>query len=192
MKKPKYNPFKPVKLNKVHFNFDTDKDGVPDHKDCEPFNFWKQHKDPGDWLETKDPQPSVYGDGENKDWMVTTRYKRRPKQESGNLNDLEYDARKIYADWYDTEDALEYSVNAYVASFKGIYSSRKQLIKPNAIKVYMQREETIEAYDKKAKVYHFFDVTDPEQYSPNLIYSITAEDRRRIGERKLAKYLREL
>ena len=30
-------------LKKLHYNFDIDKDGVPDHKDCEPFNYRKQH-----------------------------------------------------------------------------------------------------------------------------------------------------
>lgn len=28
---------------KLHYNFDTDKDGVPDHKDCQPFNYREQH-----------------------------------------------------------------------------------------------------------------------------------------------------
>lgn len=34
---------KPIKIN---FNLDTDRDGVPDFKDCEPFNYWKQDKYP--------------------------------------------------------------------------------------------------------------------------------------------------
>lgn len=28
---------------KLHYNFDIDKDGVPDHRDCQPFNYRKQH-----------------------------------------------------------------------------------------------------------------------------------------------------
>lgn len=33
------DPFKPIKL---HFNLDSDKDGVKDRFDCQPFNPWKQ------------------------------------------------------------------------------------------------------------------------------------------------------
>ena len=38
------NPFKPLKIKpiKISFNFDTDRDGVKDKFDCQPFNFWKQ------------------------------------------------------------------------------------------------------------------------------------------------------
>lgn len=37
------NPFKPIKITKVHFNIDTDRDGIFDYKDCRPFDYYKQH-----------------------------------------------------------------------------------------------------------------------------------------------------
>ena len=45
MKKLKINPVKTFGINpvKVHFNLDTDRDGVRDDKDCRPFNPRKQH-----------------------------------------------------------------------------------------------------------------------------------------------------
>jgi len=48
MKKLKVNPVKTFGINsaKVHFNLDTDKDGVLDHKDCRPFNKKLQHVRP--------------------------------------------------------------------------------------------------------------------------------------------------
>ncbi len=51
-------PFKPPKMKTIpiRFNFDTDKDGVPDWKDCRPFNPKKQHEDP-DWMDTKKRRP---------------------------------------------------------------------------------------------------------------------------------------
>ena len=38
------NPFKPLKIKpiKISFNLDTDRDGVKDKFDCQPFNFWRQ------------------------------------------------------------------------------------------------------------------------------------------------------
>jgi len=41
-KRKNINPFKPIKIRKVSFNFDTDRDGVRDKFDCRPFNPWKQ------------------------------------------------------------------------------------------------------------------------------------------------------
>ena len=32
-----------VKPIRVHFNLDSDRDGILDHKDCKPFNPHKQH-----------------------------------------------------------------------------------------------------------------------------------------------------
>ena len=40
MKKVKIIKFRPIKMN---FGFDTDRDGVEDCKDCQPFNPKKQH-----------------------------------------------------------------------------------------------------------------------------------------------------
>jgi len=37
------NPFKPIRIRKVHFNLDTDRDAIPDFRDCRPFDYWKQH-----------------------------------------------------------------------------------------------------------------------------------------------------
>ena len=39
MKLPNYWKVKPIR---VHFGLDTDRDGVLDFKDCQPFNYWKQ------------------------------------------------------------------------------------------------------------------------------------------------------
>lgn len=46
----KFNPFKPIKIKpiKLHYNFDSDRDGVLDHRDCQPFNYWKQHSGPSE------------------------------------------------------------------------------------------------------------------------------------------------
>lgn len=38
-----------MKPEKYHFNLDTDRDGVFDWKDCEPFNPHKQHKGPSEF-----------------------------------------------------------------------------------------------------------------------------------------------
>jgi len=45
---PKYKTFKPPKIKTIpiRFNFDTDRDGVKDYKDCRPFNTHKQHARP--------------------------------------------------------------------------------------------------------------------------------------------------
>ena len=42
MKLPKYWKVKPIK---IHFNLDTDKDGVLDRFDCRPFDYWRQDED---------------------------------------------------------------------------------------------------------------------------------------------------
>lgn len=34
-----------VKLIQIHFNFDTDRDGVKDRNDCRPFNPWRQDEE---------------------------------------------------------------------------------------------------------------------------------------------------
>ena len=54
-------PYKKYRLNlpKVHFNLDTDRDGVLDYRDCHPFDPRRQHRDPGDWMETEDPFPKI-------------------------------------------------------------------------------------------------------------------------------------
>jgi len=56
------NPFRPVKIkhikiNNPHFNFDTDRDGVRDRFDCQPFNPWKQDTD--DWISGKKRRPKI-------------------------------------------------------------------------------------------------------------------------------------
>jgi len=51
-KKRKYiNPFMPIKVRKIGFNFDTDRDGVNDKFDCRPFDPWKQ--DDGEYDEIR-------------------------------------------------------------------------------------------------------------------------------------------
>ena len=44
---PNYWKVRPIKIKpiKLHFNFDTDRDGVRDRFDCRPFDFWRQDDD---------------------------------------------------------------------------------------------------------------------------------------------------
>ena len=71
--RPTYH--KRTKPIKMHFGFDTDRDGVKDHRDCRPFNPRKQHVDEGDWMDTDEPQPSTYD--RTQDWMSTKKKKPR-------------------------------------------------------------------------------------------------------------------
>jgi len=66
--RPTYH--KRTKPIKMHFGFDTDRDGVKDHRDCRPFNPRKQHVDEGDWMDTE---------------------KRRPRKEKQELEDVPFE-----------------------------------------------------------------------------------------------------
>ena len=190
-KKPKkINPFKPIRIKPMHYKLDTDRDGVPDWNDCQPFNPWKQDKDPGDWLETNEPKPTEYG--EYRDWLTTKRYKRRPKVARYDFSAMEFNAMKRYVNWRQAEYDILESVIAYIAPFKGIEPGYKSYINPKDIKVYIKLDDTLEVYDKNTRVYHFVDVTDIENFPPNIFYSITTEDRKVVGEKKLLKYLRNI
>jgi len=175
----KFKP-KKVKIIKSKSILDTDRDGVPDWKDCEPFNPWKHVKDPGDWMETEKPKPTVYGE----DWLSTKKYKRRPRTELGKptREKLERRAEDRYGfesmlDVIDRtifKDVIETAPPGYESEIKG------------GVRYYPYRKNTVILHDKDKGVYHYIDV---EEMYPRRLLSITDEDKKLIGgERKLKKY----
>ena len=189
----KFNPFKPIKIKpiKLHYNFDSDRDGVLDHRDCQPFNYWKQHKDPGDWLETEDPKPIIYG--EETDWLTTKRYKRRPKIEKDpyyeEFLDVDATAHRRYSNWNESIEDIYESVLAYIASIKGLKPGHwNQTISSKDMRVV--NKDVLEVYDRSVKVYHYFDVSDVDDY-PKLLLSVTKEDKDRLGMKRLMRIIKE-
>lgn len=59
VKKINLMKIKPIKIKPINFRFnlDTDRDRVKDYNDCKPFDPFKQHKDPGDWMDTEKRRP---------------------------------------------------------------------------------------------------------------------------------------
>lgn len=200
MKKKKDNkkifkmPVKPIKIKPLSPKskpFDIDRDGVPDWKDCQPLNPWKQHKDKGDWMETKEQHPSIYG--QQSDWMQTKRYKRRPKTETQyHPYELEIEAKKRYGTWDDLDLVVHNSASAYLAPQMGLAPSNWQPdISSRDIQIYPYRQDTLRLYDRNTNVYHYVDISNPQEYEPQRLFSITGEDKQRISDKKIKKYFEE-
>jgi len=178
----KFKP-KKVKIIKIKNILDTDRDGVPDWKDCEPFNPWKHVKDPGDWMETREPKPTLYG--EQKEWMETKKYKRRPRTELGKITADKLEERAVdrYGDWGTMADVVHRSVSKNVMQIAP--PEYEPEIKGKSV-YYPHRKNTIRLFDKEVGVYHYVDVSE---LHPRLLLSVTDEDKKMIGdERKIKKY----
>jgi hypothetical protein len=54
-------PIKPIRIKpiRIHFRFDTDHDGVIDHKDCRPFNRYKQDEVENKYRRERYQRPDV-------------------------------------------------------------------------------------------------------------------------------------
>lgn len=180
---------------KPHFrlNLDSDRDGVPDHKDCMPFNYWKQHKDRGDWMETKEVQPRVYGD----DWMDTRRYKRRPKAENKeDVRDaITSEAFARYQSSRELWGIVIGSVRSYLSSQLGILSYQQVLpdgyvsIDVGDINVCPFKRDVIVVYDRDTGVYHYVDIKKPNEYEPEILFSITEEDKSRFNDKQIKEFM---
>jgi len=178
MKWKKNNVWK-VKPIKMRFNLDTDRDGVPDWKDCRPFDYWRQHVDPGDWLDTEEPKPTLF----NGEWMSTNRYKRKPKIYKPTRENIIRNAEKRYEEKGEYMDDLAlYIAQVYLASLLGIKDRfTKELLSRAEISYY--NEEILELFDKDTGVHHFVYVGDTQSNFPSLMLSITSEDMRTYGRR---------
>lgn len=180
---------------KPHFrlNLDTDRDGVPDHKDCEPFNYWKQHRDSGDWMETEEIQPRIYGH----DWMDTRRYKRRPKAENKRdiRNDLANEAIARYHNSYELQQDIINSARSYLSSQMGFLSYQQVVpdkpthINVRDIKICPFKRNVLIVYDRESGVYHYVDIEEPSKYEPSILFSITEEDKGRFNSRQIKEFV---
>lgn len=180
---------------KPHFrlNLDSDRDSIPDHKDCEPFNYWKQHRDSGDWMETSEIQPRVYGH----DWMDTRRYKRRPKAENKRAvrDAIVNEAVARYQNSYEIQRVVVGSIRSYLSSQMGILSYQQVVpseyvsIDVKDIKICPFKRDVLIVYDRELGVYHYVNIEKPSEYDPEILFSITEEDRGRFNNRQIKEFL---
>lgn len=184
--------------------FDFDRDGVVDKLDCKPLDPHRQHRDPGDWMETKSKAPEVFSE----DWMSTKVYKRRPRTEATNKDwikkhkrrpRLEKTKRKISTEGKIIRDTLSVYTkfprdkDVELRDMKlDIEEWADEMVERNQYSIYPYRKNTIVIYDRKKKVYHYFDWNTNTEEFPNLLFSISASRKKEYGEEKLMRFLRRV
>lgn len=165
--------------------FDFDRDGVPDWKDCQPFDRTRHVRDPGDWMETEDPRPVLdFG----REWM-TQRYKSRPKKErivkkpptAARLAIEALGRYEIIGNHPSTMDAA-----ACIREDLEVWADNQ--VDEKKFNWYQPGQDVIVLYDSSKRVYSFF--VYRKQYYPTWIFSISKEARKKYGERLVESIVR--
>ena len=177
---------------KMNFNwkiksrvFDSDRDGVPDWKDCQPFDRSRHVRDPGDWMETEDPRPVLdFG----REWM-TQRYKRRPKKEhivkkpptAARLAIEALGRYEVIGKHPSTMDDAE-AIRGDLEEWADNQVDAKKF------NWYQPGQDVIVLYDGSKRVYSFF--VYRKGFYPTWIFSISKESRKKYGERLVESIVR--
>lgn len=170
---------------------DTDRDGVPDWKDCRPFDYWRQHED---WMDARKRKPTTY----NSDWMDTRRYKRRPKTHKITGMDLtmksarRYPPEELLLGMYSFSSMwsyMDYVANCYFESLRGVLLNGYQEAMHNK-EFTLYNRDTLKIYDKDKKVTHFINFQDDEgNFGPETLLSITDDDIKAYGKDKIKRII---
>lgn len=163
------NPFK------VHFNFDTDRDGIIDFRDCRPFDYRRQHIGPAHvkyqkkFDETeKEQMERIFSD-------VNSRASKKADSLSSSPYSYFFRTAQTIMDKFDSRPFMKYITD----------TKNKKRMKVEYIIVPFNKK-IISIFDKDFDVIGYADITDRVK----LLFLITPLDKEKLGESLFQKFLK--